>query len=607
MTPPASTHTAAPAKGEQPAGAKGPVRKFGRFQLLRLLGKSDRSMAWAVIDSRSQLECALIMPRQQVLDEAKTREWRETVERSARLSHPCVVPVLEIGEQDHWPYVVYDRSRSTTWLERFSREGWPPADVARWTAEAAQGLAYAHEAGVAHHDLQPWMLVITDEGRAAVWGLEVAAGSLTSGGAIPSRQAQRQVAERDVLGLGLVMYQALAGEPALDEPDVDKVVHRLPPWGTEIVRLPWALRRPVPDPLRAMVNRATDRQERHRYRSARTLQKALEGWLKTIGDHQSGPLALLMDRIAAAGVLPAQPGGAERVAHLALMERCRTNELADLVLGDIALTFELLRLVNVAKVSSDGPILMLRRAIAMLGINGVRRAALGLRAWPGPMNEPAAVEMQSLIGRVHQAARLAVRLVPAGYDSEVIYLITLMQNLGRLVVQYHFPEEAHQIQRLMTTLEAGHAGATESQPGMSPEAASFAVLGADVDELGQAVARHWGLDDSVLGMFRRIGLTEGRHGSSGDGDVLRHAASCANDLLESTWLPPLRAQLIQRQAIQRHAKILGISGREMLEALQNELRVPAVPKKVSLPESILKSDVVPDSVEVAGGSVVDGA
>ena len=70
------------------------------------------------------------------------------------------------------------------------------------------------------------------------------------------------------------------------------------------------------------------------------------------------------------------------------MDRQRTNELAEVVLQDLALAFELLRWVNSAQVrgaqvAGSGPVLTVRRAIAMLGLDGVRRAALGLRALAG--------------------------------------------------------------------------------------------------------------------------------------------------------------------------------------------------------------------------------
>jgi hypothetical protein len=120
-----------------------------------------------------------------------------------------------------------------------------------------------------------------------------------------------------------------------------RVIQRLPPYSgavvREIVRLPWTTAHPIAEPLRVIVNRATDRQERQRYRNARTLHRALEGWLQTDSAAGAGPLALLSDKLRTAGVLPSSPGAAARAARLALMERERTNELAEVVLEDLAL------------------------------------------------------------------------------------------------------------------------------------------------------------------------------------------------------------------------------------------------------------------------------
>jgi non-specific serine/threonine protein kinase len=385
-------------------------------------------------------------------------------------------------------------------------------------------------------------------------------------------QGQRQAAERDVLAFGLVLHHALAGQPALEQPDVGKVIALMPPIGQDFVRLPWTVPRPIPDPLRAIINRATDRQVRQRYRNARTLQRALEGWIKTSSEQDGGPLALLLDRLRTVGVLPALPGAAERVAHLALMDRGRTNELADAVLDDMALTFELMRAVNSAQVhgaavSSDGPVLMLRRAIAMLGLEGVRRAALGLRAWPGPMNEQAADEMLKLMKRVQRASGVATRLVPAGYDGEVVSLITQLQNLGRLMVQYHFPEEAMQIRRLMQSADAATPGG-QPEPGMTAEAASYAVLGIDVEALGVAVAKHWGLDETVQTMIRRLPPGAPVHHPENDNDILRVTASCANDLVDATQLPAKLVMPALGVVARRYARPLGLAAKDMQDALQ---------------------------------------
>lgn len=580
----------APAPNSPEPRAAGAVRMFGRYQLLRLLGKSERGMLWLAADPQVGQEVMLALPRQQPGDAGPA--WQQAVRRAARLNHPRLAKAIDIGEHERWPYVVYERGQSVTWAEKLSPQGLAATDLAHWLAQAAQGLAFAHEAGAAHHDLQPWWLLVDDDQRVSVLGLEVAGAlrpSATQPGGLDELRAVRDAGGHDLLALGLVAHWALAGQPALDEPDIGRAAARMPPQGSEIVRLPWSVPRPIPEPLRAIVNRATDRQERHRYLNARTLQRALEGWIKTTTEQDGGPLALLLDRLRQVGTLPALPGGADRVAHLALMDSARTSDMADIVLEDIALSFELLRMVNNAqvggaRVSGDGPVLMLRRAIAMMGLEGVRRAALSLRRWPGPMNEAAAAEMEALIRRVKRAARVATRLVPAGYDGEVVYLIALLQNLGRLLVQYHFPDEAAQIRRLMqasvvTVPPKAPGGEPErkEEPGMNTEAASFAVLGADMEALGAAVARHWGLDDTVQHMIRRIPPTAPVRTPESDGDILRTSASCANDLVDALAQPAQRAPKALAAVVQRYARALGLSGREMQEALQGDLPPRAAP------------------------------
>jgi non-specific serine/threonine protein kinase len=371
----------------------------------------------------------------------------------------------------------------------------------------------------------------------------------------------------------------------------------LPPRGRDILRLAWDTAQPLPDPLRAIVNRATDRQERQRYRNARTLQRALEGWLKADAASEGGPLALLQDRIRAAGVLPSSPGAAQRAARLALMDRQRTHELAEVVLEDIALAFELLRAVNVAQVrgaqvSGSGPVLTVRRAIAMLGLDGVRRSALALRSWPGPLGEPAATELRRLMEHVKHAGHIAVALRPAGYDSEVVYLITLLQNLGRLVVQYHLADDATQIQRLMQPAPPAAAGERE-EPGMTEEAAAFAVLGVDIEAIGAAVARQWGLDESVLQMVRRLPIATPVRSAENDGDLLRAAASCGNESADALLLPAPQMMLALQRVVQRYGRPLGLTMRELQGALTPE-RAP-----VSAPTGMMGLDPLP-AVEPAG-------
>jgi eukaryotic-like serine/threonine-protein kinase len=551
------------------------TRRFGRFELRALLGRSTRCMAWRAHDPRSAQELVLVLPRRQPAGAAALAEALDEARRAARLQHPHLAHAVEVGEQEHWPFVAYDAAAGTTLAERRApRNGEAPEDVARWVTQCATALAFAHDGGHAHNDVQPWLIALSDSGTARLIGLGLTPAVLPSsaeGGAETMQQrlrrGAREAAEQDVLALAVLLQGLLAGAPALGEPDIGSALLRLAPAGRELIRLPWDVPRPIPDPLRAIANRATDRQVRQRYRNARTLARALEGWLDQ-ESQQGDAHAQLIERVRQLGMLPALPGAAARAARLAMMERQHTEELAEIVMRDAALTLELLRAVNSAQVrgtqvSGNGPVLTVRRAIAMIGLEGVRRSALAMRHWPGPLDATGAAELELTLAAAQRAARLAQALRPAGYDTEMAALVTLLQNLGRLVLQYHQPEEMRQVRRLM---QAGEEG----QPGLSEQAAGFAVLGADIDSMASAVARWMGLggaDEAVLQLMRRLPLDKPVRTADGDDDVLRALASAANEAVDTLTLQPARQAAAIERVAKRYARVLDLNTRDLTAAL----------------------------------------
>ena len=546
-------------------------------------------MAWQVLDPRSAQELMLVLPRMAGRDANSTEQWMQAARRAGRLNHPHLAQAVEIGAHEGWPFVTYDTAGWTTLDDRIGDSAMPAVEAALVCSKVLDGLAYAPEAGVVHHDVQPFLILINDQGAVRVTGLEVASHHADDG--TPVRQssdatsqvasqvasgdlrAQRDVAERDVLAMGVVLHHALMGKPALDEADVGRVIDRMPPTGNEVVRLPFDTPQPLPEALRAIANRATDRQARQRYRSARTLSRALEGWALGDDSQGAGPLALLLDRVSTLGALPAAKGGGRHAARLARMERQRTNELAAEVIDDIGLVFDLLRQANSAQLrgaqaAGSGPVLTARRAIAMIGLDGARRVANALRPWPGALAESAAPELDRVMRRVKLAGRVAMGIRPAGYDAEVVYLITLLQNLGALIVQYHCADEAQQIQRLMQSSPPERAG-DAPRAGMSEEAAACSVLGVGVDAVGAAVARRWGLDESVVPAMRRLEAGAPVHAASNDDDLLRATASCANEAVEALALPSSRQSAAINKVAQRYARALGFSAKDLHTAMHD--------------------------------------
>lgn len=588
---PMSEPTSPPASGA-PRGvsARAGLRSFGRYVLTDLLGRSATTMVWAAQDSRTEEAFVLTLPRSAPADASALSTWLDDARQLARLSHPHLAPVVDLGSHEQWPYVACERETGLTLAERLAAG--PAAthnEIAGWLCEALDGLAYAHEAGFAHLDLQPHFVLVDERGRVRLHGLGVArrvVHGVESGGPSglavsrgmtvdPARlREQRAAAERDVLALGLIAHGVLAGEDALNEADVAKVIDRMTPAGREMVRLPWTTPQPISEVLRTIVNRATHYQPRQRYHSARTLHHALAGWREADARDNGGPIALLLARLPAAGHLPASPHLVAMVTRMARMERQRTSELAELVLLDLALSFELLRLVNSLQVqgtqlSGNGPILTIRRAIAMLGLDGVRRAAGGLRGWPGALDAAHVPALKQVIENARLAGHVAQIVRPAGYDPEVVFLVTLLQNLGRLLVQYHFPEDAEQIRALMR-MQPGSGPDEPDQPGMSEQAAAYAVLGCDIEGVTIAVGRHWGLAEEVLHMMRRLPIDRPVHQTSLDDDILRATASAANEIADIVTQQATNRMPQAFEAIaKRYGRVLGLTGRDVHDALRS--------------------------------------
>ncbi len=573
--------SAAASVSAPPTGANA----FGRFRLRSLLGKSEATMSWLAVDPRGGGEVMLTMPRVACSGAAVANAWLGEARRASRLDHPNIARPMECGVHEHWPYVAVDRRAGVTldeWLATHPRP--QMEETALWLADVLRGLAFAHDAGMAHLDLQSHVVLVNEKNQVSVMGLGVA----RQGEAPEPRRrgddsdlmpldpstlrAQRAAAERDVLASGLLLHGLMAGEPALGIADIGRAMDRMAPQGRDFVRLPWTTPVSVPEALRAIVNRSTAGQKRLRYRSARTFLGALNGWREAVSDDDGGPVGLLLDRLRSVGHLPALPGLAARVQRVTAIESQRTDEIARFMLPDLALSFELLRTLNTAQVqgtqvAGNGPVLTLRRVVALIGVNGVRQAANTLREWPGPLDEAGAKGLHGTIDRVRLAGHMAQALRPAGYDGEVVYLIAAMQNLDRLMLSYHFADEAEQIRQLMQTVLA--EGDSPELPGMSAAAAGFAVLGIDTELFTSAVARHWGLADEVLHMIRRLPTDTAVRKADGDHEMLRIVASAANEVIDAVSnLPPQKVGAALTHVAQRYTRALGVTTRTIAECLQ---------------------------------------
>lgn len=563
-----------------PAGGATPARRFGRFELRQLVGKSQASNTWLALDASLQAEVILCVPRAQPADAAQRDHWSHDVLAAARLKHPRLAAVLDIGLHEGWPFLIHERGQTLTLLERLQSTHPPPTvlDIVSWMIDMLEALAYAHEAGAAHKDMQLHNVLIDAGGHAQLAGLSVGvAVSQPVIGVTSSRSTQRAAAERDVLMAGLLMHRLLAGAPALDDPDMASAAERL---GREIVRLPWNTPQPVPETLRAICNRATDKQQRQRYLNARTLLSALEGWRKTNSQGSSGPIDLLMDRLNSVGHLPSRSRDSNAMLKVLLNDELKLDDMVDRLVLDPALSWELLRVVNTVRYQNgnDEVACSLSRAIMLLGQQGLRKVCGSLRGWPGVLQASSSLAGQDagdaavsgLDDELKRACMVAIAarwLRPFNVGDEEVMVAAMSQRLGRLLILYHFPDESAQMKQLMSPTPASDPEGKPT-PGMSLEAATSAVLGINQDDLTSAVLRHWGFSESFVQAARPMSLNVSPRRPESAHDWLRLTASLANELCAMLDQPANRQPLYMSQLLSRYARPAVTNQKELTDALR---------------------------------------
>ena len=155
---------------------------------------------------------------------------RREARAAARLEHPSIARVLDLGEQDGRPYLVMELLEGESLAARIDRAGaMAPPEAARVVAAVADALEAAHRAGVVHRDVKPGNVFLTSDGEVKVldFGIASAAGeaALTTGEMLgtPAYLAPERVLGHpatpaaDIYALGVVLYELLAGRRPFDD------------------------------------------------------------------------------------------------------------------------------------------------------------------------------------------------------------------------------------------------------------------------------------------------------------------------------------------------------------------------------------------------------
>ena len=575
----------APPSGDRLAYASGEGRHLGRFELLRELGRGAQATVWLARDPRLQREVALKLldPEAESLD-----EWLHEARAVSCLSHPNVVPVFEADDAGGQPYLVFEYVEGPTLAQaRRQRGAWPAREAVALMLGVLDALAAAHAQGIVHRDLKPSNVLLGSDGRARVMDFGIAArvhpagrgrspadsvggsdGLIVGTPGYMSPEAARAEAPApcmDVFAAGVILAEMLAGAPLIRATTAADALHIVQ---TQDLSLPASTA--ADDTLRGIVQRALARDSAARYDGARALHAALAAWLDpqatpvpTSAAISHGTLEFLLRRMRHKTDFPALSSSVVRIQRVASSETESLASLTAEILKDVALTNKLLRMVNSVRFAqaAGGGVGTVSRAVALVGFAGIRNMALAVVLLEHMGDKGHAALMAEEFGRALMAGMLASELSAEPREAEEVFLGSMFQNLGRLLTEYYFPEEALLIRQRLP------ANATASMA--EREAAAHQVLGLGLDDLGAGVAQAWGLPDALSRAMRPPEGDVPLRAAPNGIERLRWLGRSANALTDAMLSSdgPAQVQALAAAA-EAHAAVLGTPARQIVVAAE---------------------------------------
>lgn len=274
--------------------------QLGDYLLTEEVGRGGMGIVYRAHQQSLGRDVAVkLILRGELASQDDQKRFRIEAESVARLEHPGVVPIHEVGEHQGQLFFSMPFIDGQTLSQRLAKGPLPDREAARIVQQVAQAIDYAHQRGVLHRDLKPANILLDREGRVHVTDFGLAKrftdnqgstlGSLTNTGAIlgtPAYMAPEQAAggrgelgpATDVYSLGAILYAVLTGRPPFQGPTaVDTVLMLL----EQEPALPRILNRRVDRDLEMITLRCLQKPIELRYETAEALANDLNAFLRS--------------------------------------------------------------------------------------------------------------------------------------------------------------------------------------------------------------------------------------------------------------------------------------------------------------------------------------
>jgi serine/threonine protein kinase len=260
--------------------------RIGRYLLTGRLGRGGMGMVYRGLDETLEREVAIkTLTTEGTFDEESRRRFEIEAKAAARLQHPNILTVFELGEDRGVPYIAMELLPGAD-LESLLRSGEELllAEKLDIVVQICRGLAFAHEHSIVHRDIKPSNIRILDDGTAKImdFGIAKLSGTtLTKSGMMvgtvhymsPEQvRAESLDGRSDVFSVGVILYELLAGRRPFSGGDPTQVLFKLvhdepPPLDLDLG--------PVTERLRGIVGRALAKDREKRFGGAALLADEL--------------------------------------------------------------------------------------------------------------------------------------------------------------------------------------------------------------------------------------------------------------------------------------------------------------------------------------------
>jgi tetratricopeptide (TPR) repeat protein/tRNA A-37 threonylcarbamoyl transferase component Bud32 len=285
------------ARGAGPAGAAGaagPGVPAGPavpgYEVLGELGRGGMSVVYKARQVKPSRAVALKMILQPAYADAEKRRRLEAeAEAIARLRHPNIVQIHEVGEHEGLPYLSLEYCPGGSLADKLDGTPWEARPAAALAEALARAVHAAHQAQVVHRDLKPGNVLLTEDGTPKVTDFGLAKrldlpGQTRTGAVMgtPSYMAPEQARAHkevgpgaDVYGLGAILYELLTGRPPFrGATPMDTVLQVLSDEPVPVRRL----QPKVPRDLETICHKCLEKDPARRYPSAAALAEDLGRW-----------------------------------------------------------------------------------------------------------------------------------------------------------------------------------------------------------------------------------------------------------------------------------------------------------------------------------------